>query len=175
VQFLIILGAVSVFLASALFNIKYKIATVEKAVFVQDFNDTSKRYNDIDKISIPYSHGQYKQKAVIEKEVIQKILLRTCNDIYQRGVLSKCPNAKSVNNVWGFAGTIGGTGSLLGAWTGGVSSSFSCGNEDNYGRYLIQNAIPSSVISEGGWGYDLQNVDDTHLYPCGYSEIVTKI
>lgn len=118
-------------------------------------------------------------KAKLDKETVQKIMIRTCNAVYQKALWNNCPNAQNADTVWGFAKNINIRGDLYPAWNGANTPTFSCGSEAEYGRYLLRQALPISVARE--YGYDLNSISDydadggERMYPCGYSEIVYKL
>lgn len=113
------------------------------------------------------------QRAKLDKETVQKVLIRTCNGVYQKGILNKCPQAASVHTTWKFLEDYGLKGGLSSAWSGTTTSTFSCGSEGDYGRYLLHNSLTQDIINL--YGYDLNGITDTHVYPCGYSEIVYQL
>jgi len=113
------------------------------------------------------------QRAKLDKETVQKVLIRTCNAIYQKGVLNNCASAHSVHTTWLFLEDYGQKGGLSNVWSGTTASTFSCGSEGDYGRYLLHNSLPQDIVSR--YGYDIRGISDTHVYPCGYSEIVYEL
>lgn len=125
------------------------------------------------------SHSSFRGAAYnqqwtkVDKELVTKVLLRTCAIIYIQSKRNGCPNPRNPANVWGFAGNINTTGSLLTAWTGTTVSTFSCANKEAYGRGLIQKAIPLTFIQNGNYRYDFLNMAGTERNePCGYDEII---
>ncbi len=122
----------------------------------------------------------------VDKEVVTKVLLRTCSHLYAKALANNCPSPRNPATVWGFAGNVGGVGNLLIAWTGTTASTFTCGNMDAYGRGLIQKAIPKAfvdptVIGGRGYRYDFTGMVEVETItgkserrtdPCGYTEIV---
>ena len=115
------------------------------------------------------------KQTQIDKELVYKVLQRTCNNIYAQSLRLRCPQARNPSTVWTFAGTVGAKGSLLPAWTGSTTNTFSCGSKDAYGRGLIQRAIPVSFIQNRGYRYDFTGMTGAErTYPCGYGELVTK-
>lgn len=113
------------------------------------------------------------QRARTEKETVQKVLIRTCNAIYQKGVWFNCAGAGSVHTTWSFLEDSGESGALVNAWNGTTTNTFSCGSEGDYGRYLLHENLPSDIVTK--YGYDLSDISDTNAYPCGYSEIVYQL
>ena len=113
------------------------------------------------------------QKAKLDKETVQKVLIRTCNAVYQKGILNHCTKASSVHTTWKFLEDSGTSGGLSSAWGGSTTSTFSCGSEGSYGRYLLHHAITQDMANT--YGYDLNGIDDRNAYPCGYSEIVYQL
>lgn len=124
------------------------------------------------------------KSANVDKEMVTKVLLRTCAHLYAKAVLNRCPDAREPSTVWSFAGVVNSTGSLGGvnglAWsTGSTANTFSCGNISGYGRKLIREAIPNTLLdtASGGKGfmYDftgMSGANSGRTDPCGYSEIV---
>ena len=122
--------------------------------------------------------------AHVDKEMVTKVLLRTCAHLYAKSILNGCPNAREPSTVWSFAGVVNNTGNLGGinglAWkTGSISNTFSCGNISGYGRKLIREAIPKTLLdpASGGKGfmYDftgMSGASSGRTDPCGYNEIV---
>lgn len=115
-------------------------------------------------------------EAHVEKEMVTKVLLRTCDHLYMKALLNNCATPRDPSLAWGFIGSIGTSGSLLGAWTGSTTNVFTCSSMDAYGRGLIQNVIPVSFILNRGYRYDFTGIQAGigRAYPCGYSEIITK-
>jgi len=172
--FALLAVVVSIFLTTTAYHIKYKQSITQNRIIATKLNNTTKRLQKANIVSMHYKPQNIQIQATKEKELIQKILLRTCNAIYQKGILNRCANAEKASTVWGFVGALGSKGTLDGAWTGAVSSTFSCGGEDSYGRYLVQHTVSANEIHAQTWGYNLKDIDDNSTYPCGYSEIVTK-
>lgn len=127
-----------------------------------------------DEISSPFIGGADAIKNHrIDKEMVTKVLLRTCSHLYVKALANGCANPREPITVWSFAGTVNNSGSLATAWTGGISPAFSCANIGGYGRKLIQEAIPSSFIISGGYRYDFTGMAGSgRTDPCGYTEIV---
>lgn len=109
----------------------------------------------------------------VDKEIVTKVLLRTCAHLYAKAKANNCANPREPQTVWGFVGTVNTTGNLIGAWNGAATSTFSCANIDNYGRDLVQKAIPRAFIQQENYRYDFTGMNSTgRTDPCGYSEIV---
>lgn len=121
-------------------------------------------------------------KSKLDKEVVQKAMIRTCNAVYQKALWNNCPDAQSVDTTWSFATDIAMQGDLETVWSGSTSNVFVCGSEAEFGRYLLHNALPQSMVAE--YGYNLNGVSDydpapqgggLRTYPCGYSEIIYQL
>lgn len=138
------------------------------------FVRTQQLHNGIAVTAIPKS-----DKRKFDKETVQKVMLRICNTIYQKGIIANCANAESVATTWSYATDIATSGVLTNVYNGTTSNTFSCGGEAQFGRYLLRQSLPSDIVSQ--YGYDLNGISDTdtgggdRTYPCGYSEIVYKI
>jgi hypothetical protein len=118
---------------------------------------------DINTTAVPntyYIKDLHKQKALynisrvskskLDKETVQKAMIRTCNAVYQKGLLNHCPNAESVDTTWAFARDMGNTGRLITVWNGSRTSAFSCGSESSYGRYLLHHTLTSDLVKQYG-------------------------
>jgi len=169
---LIVLIATSLMFVATLNNLYVAHINSKKTSFVV-IDKATKRLKDIEKISIQYKPQVVRDNPTKAKELIQKILIRTCNNIYQKGTWYKCSDAQKAHTVWKFTGAIGTKGDLDDAWNdSSTTSTFSCGKEKEYGRYIVQNALDKHIVHDGNWSYNLEGVDDNSSYPCGYSEIV---
>ncbi len=121
------------------------------------------------------------KKHQVDKEIVTKVLLRTCSHLYAKVKANNCGGLRNPTTVWSFAGVVGGSNPLLPAWNGTTTNIFSCGAIDAYGRGLIQKAIPRAFIANGNYRYDFTGMSATdgvgvltgsRTEPCGYREIV---
>lgn len=121
------------------------------------------------------------KKHQVDKEIVTKVLLRTCSYLYARVKENDCGGLRNPATVWSFAGIVGTSNLLLPAWDGTTTNVFSCGSIDAYGRGLIQKAIPRAFIANGNYRYDFRGMSATdgvgvltgsRTEPCGYTEIV---
>jgi len=160
-------------ISSSLFGTK---ATLQKreALTVTYVDQSTHRFKEENRLSARKSHHQFTTAPIVKEEIVYEVLQRTCNTIYQRGIALNCDDAESVYTVWGFAGVVGDKGDLEDAWSGSTTDTFTCGDEDAYGRGLIQKALPLSHIKDNNWSYDFSDISDPKAYPCGYDEIVVK-
>lgn len=126
-----------------------------------------------------YSGSQYRDPAKEgreELEMIESALVRACTSVSTLAHDNGCLGWGAASNVWQFVGTAGNKASLDPSWTGTTSLTFTCTSFQNgtYGRYLIQNALPSAHVVGKGYQYDFTGMSDTHVDPCGYAYIVGK-
>lgn len=146
-----------------------------------DLTTDTYTFEDLHEKSYTYNIART-SKSKLDKEVVQKAMIRTCNAVYQKALWNNCPDAQSVDTTWSFATDIAMQGDLQAVWSGATSNIFTCGSESDYGRYLLHNALPQSMVAE--YGYDLNGISDhdpvaegggLRTYPCGYSEIVYQL
>ena len=172
-QMIIIMFVASFFLATTFMQKIYNQKVEQKKIHFVDLNTTTKRLQGIEKVSIQYKLQDIKDNPTKQKELVEKILIRTCNNIYQKGTWYRCSDAQKAHTVWKFVGDIGTKGDLDDAWTdSSTTDTFACGKEKEYGRYLVQASLPKQIINMDNWNYTLEDVEDNSSYPCGYSEIV---
>jgi len=116
------------------------------------------------------------QPYYVKKEAITKVLLRTCTHLYTKVKQNNCGDERDPNIVWSFVGTVGEKGPLDDAWSGTTAKTFSCATIDQFGRELIQEAIPSTFVVNKGYRYDFTGMEnweeEGRTDPCGYTEII---
>jgi len=142
------------------------------------FEQTTYRFNNDNTDKSPsflVEGANIEGHAFRDKEVISKALRSTCNNIFTKMLENGCSNSRDVNIVWGFLknGSLK-KGNISHLWNGASSSTFSCGSEKSYGKYLIRKSLPREIVNRGGYRYDLESfvVGEIKMYPCAYDDII---
>ena len=111
-----------------------------------------------------------------EREMIETALIRACRSVSTLAHVNNCIGWDQASTVWLFVGAAGATASLDPSWTQATDPLFSCASFNNgeYGRFLLQNALPASAVTAKGYTYDFTAMNDVHVDPCGYADIVGR-
>ncbi|MBN2066789.1 MAG: hypothetical protein JW771_08300 [Candidatus Thermoplasmatota archaeon] len=144
-----------------------------------DYEPTTRSLTLKDKNFQPYDNvyfGEEEKSAKKDLQIVENALLRACRTIHTLALENDCMNPYREGTVWQFIGAPGGNGELGAVWNNSTTSPvFSCGSIAEYGRNLVQKAIPKELIIANSFRYDftdMGNEDSTD--PCGYTQIVGR-
>lgn len=151
-----------------------------KTFFIGEYDPQTRSLNQKQRYEYSYDMTNFKSEEEARKdetEAIEGALLRACKTLHTLSLLSHCSTPYQEDTIWGFVDSPGSVGSLNAAWSGTTSTVFSCNaaQKASYGRGLIQKAIPSEVIINGNYQYDLGGMQNSEATdPCSYSGIVSR-
>ena len=143
-----------------------------------DYNNTGNSLTKLSRNTLRY--GGYEEDTLSstlkqDRDTVQGTLLRACRTIHTLSLLNNCTNPYDEATVWAFIGPPNTIGLLSVAWNGTTTNTFTCANSAQYGRGLIQKAIPKIFIEDGDFLYDFSDMGIIGSNdPCGYSEIVGR-
>ncbi len=149
---------------------------------LENYDKTTKTMNKNLNRTLPYAlktKGLPGNGRKIKVETVEGVLLRACKTIHTLSIAYNCPSPYREGRVWAFVGSPDTKGNLYGstntAWSGTKSPTFSCAANDmaNFGRELVQDALPASELINYNIKYNfIGMVDDEKSDPCGYTGIV---
>jgi len=143
-----------------------------------DYNQTGRVLTGLSKNQYHWNqHGFDNAEKLRAEDVsfVNGVAIRTCRTIHTLNLLNDCPNPYDVANNWSFIGSPITQGNLLSVWDTPSSSVFTCGNEDAFGRDLMQKAIPRIFISDNNFRYDFSDMTlGDSADPCMYTDFIGR-
>lgn len=172
-MFLVLFTAIFAFFSSTMLMTMHVVSVKQK----QELSITGDRIGTTyagDGVNTSFRGGITSVKMHrVDKENVTKVLIRTCEHLYVKAKQNNCLNPRDPATVWGFAGIVNNQGDLDQAWLGATTNTFTCASIDDFGRGLIQEAIPSASVIGRGYRYDFTGMNGVgRTDPCGYTEIV---
>jgi len=138
-----------------------------------NFSETTSSFTQSSKATLARRYVDFSDNSQKKDiETIETALIRSCRSVSTIAHDNGCSGWDKASYVWSFVGTSGTIGSLDSTSTGTSSLSFSCSTQDDFGRGLFQQSLPSRFVISKGYLYDLTSLDDENSDPCGYINLV---